>query len=178
MSKGYVYILRNPSMPGIVKIGKTTRSVEQRCNELWQTGVPTPFEIVHSVTSPDCHGLEAWIHSILPDLRVSGSREFFRMSEEQAIQQVDSALYEQVESMVEEFLPDHIPMKSGTFLDPSDISYLAHNNGVPEDTIIQALFYLTPEAVQDAVAEWKAAVAARAANAAAKLRLVPQVASQ
>lgn len=178
MSKGYVYILRNPSMPGIVKIGKTTRSVEQRCNELWQTGVPTPFEIVHSVVSPDCHGLEAWIHSILPDLRVSGSREFFRMTEEQAILQVDGALYEQVESMVEEFLPDHIPMKSGTYLDPSDISYLAYNNGVSEDTIIQALFYLTPEAVQEAVAQWRAVLAARAAKSAATLRVVPEAANQ
>lgn len=59
MSKGYVYVLSNPCMPGIVKIGKTTRSVEDRANELYQTGVPEPFKVEEFFHSPDCHELEA-----------------------------------------------------------------------------------------------------------------------
>ncbi|MFT7387743.1 MAG: hypothetical protein ACI8VC_000984 [Candidatus Endobugula sp.] len=41
---GIVYVLTNPAMPGIVKIGKTSRdSVDARLNELYSTGVPVPF---------------------------------------------------------------------------------------------------------------------------------------
>ena len=40
-----VYVLTNPAMPGIVKIGKTNRDDPQvRMNELYTTGVPLPFE--------------------------------------------------------------------------------------------------------------------------------------
>lgn len=41
---GVVYVLTNPIMPGIVKIGMTTRSnVNARMQELYGTGVPLPF---------------------------------------------------------------------------------------------------------------------------------------
>lgn len=40
-----VYVLTNPAMPGIVKIGKTNREDPQvRMSELYTTGVPLPFE--------------------------------------------------------------------------------------------------------------------------------------
>ena len=44
---GIVYVLTNPAMPGLVKIGKTSRSsVKGRLRELYSTGVPVPFECV------------------------------------------------------------------------------------------------------------------------------------
>ena len=44
---GIVYVLTNPAMNGLVKIGKTSReSVDHRLNELYSTGVPVPFECV------------------------------------------------------------------------------------------------------------------------------------
>lgn len=76
MSKGYVYILSNPSMPGIVKIGKTTRTIKERAHELYQTGVPTPFIVNDWVLSPNCSELEQRVHGALSDYRVSQSREF------------------------------------------------------------------------------------------------------
>ena len=40
-----VYVLTNPAMPDLVKIGRTTRENPQvRMNELYTTGVPLPFE--------------------------------------------------------------------------------------------------------------------------------------
>lgn len=44
--KGFIYILSNPEMQGLVKIGQTRRKVEKRVKELSSgTGVPAPYEI-------------------------------------------------------------------------------------------------------------------------------------
>ena len=43
---GIVYVLTNPAMPGIVKIGKTHASLGSRLSQLYSTGVPVPFECV------------------------------------------------------------------------------------------------------------------------------------
>ena len=41
---GIVYVLTNPAMEGLVKIGKTSRSaLENRMGALYSTGVPFPF---------------------------------------------------------------------------------------------------------------------------------------
>ena len=42
--KGLVYVLSNPAMPGLVKIGQTTNEITSRMNELSNTGVPLHFE--------------------------------------------------------------------------------------------------------------------------------------
>lgn len=42
---GTVYVLTNPAMPGLVKIGKTARDDNTRIAELYITGVPVPFNI-------------------------------------------------------------------------------------------------------------------------------------
>lgn len=45
MEYGIVYLLTNPVMPGLVKIGMTAqKDIEKRMRELYTTGVPVPFE--------------------------------------------------------------------------------------------------------------------------------------
>lgn len=45
MEYGIVYLLTNPVMPGLVKIGMTLRDeIDARMKELYTTGVPLPFE--------------------------------------------------------------------------------------------------------------------------------------
>src|SRR5688572_6679317 len=52
---GYLYVLINPSLPGLVKIGKTNRDPEQRAAELSAaTGVPTPFVLVYDAFFQNC----------------------------------------------------------------------------------------------------------------------------
>ena len=43
---GIVYVLSNRAMPGLVKIGMTTRhELDARLKELYTTGVPVPFDV-------------------------------------------------------------------------------------------------------------------------------------
>lgn len=78
MNPGYVYILINPSMPGLIKIGCTRMDCRGRARKLYTTGVPTPFEVAFEVFSDDHEVLEDQIHAKLSDFRPNKDREFFR----------------------------------------------------------------------------------------------------
>jgi hypothetical protein len=89
-SAGYVYILTNPALPGLLKIGKTTRTPQLRAEELSKpTGVPMPFEVAYSLYGIDCHRVEKRVHQQLSTVRVRG-REFFELPLGEAIAVVDS----------------------------------------------------------------------------------------
>ena len=54
-NQGYVYILSNISMPGLLKIGMTRLDPTKRVKELSSsTGVPTPFNLVYYREFNDC----------------------------------------------------------------------------------------------------------------------------
>jgi len=75
---GYVYILTNPAMPGLVKIGHTSKHPSTRAAELSAaTGVPGCFIVAwaHPVTNHEA--LEALAHGRLARYRVNNNREFF-----------------------------------------------------------------------------------------------------
>ena len=48
MNEGIVYLLTNPAMPGMVKIGKTGPGAEARMKDLYTTGVPLKLECAYS----------------------------------------------------------------------------------------------------------------------------------
>jgi hypothetical protein len=73
-----VYVLTNEAMTGLVKIGFTTTSVEQRIKELDTTGVPLPFQCFYAAEIADCKRVEKLIHTVFSDKRVRENREFFR----------------------------------------------------------------------------------------------------
>jgi T5orf172 domain len=84
--KGIVYIFTNPAMPGIVKIGRTTRSsIETRLKELFTTGVPVPFECAIACDVDDCISLEKALHLAFNPYRINTGREFFSIEPDQAI---------------------------------------------------------------------------------------------
>jgi hypothetical protein len=84
--KGIVYILTNPAMPGILKIGRTTRGdLKQRMNELFSTGVPVPFECAFACEVDDCDQVERAFHIAFGPNRIHPKREFFKIEPEQPI---------------------------------------------------------------------------------------------
>ena len=84
--KGIVYVLSNPAMPKIVKIGLTTREgIEQRMKELFTTGVPVPFECAFACLVDDCQAVENALHIAFSPNRIHPKREFFSIEPEQPI---------------------------------------------------------------------------------------------
>lgn len=77
----YVYCMSNKSFcPNMVKVGWTRNNPALRANQLFTTGVPTPFIVEFMVLTASGHDLERRIHNYLSKCRVSGSREFFNIS--------------------------------------------------------------------------------------------------
>lgn len=82
--EGVIYIISNPAMPGLVKIGKTI-NLEQRMNNLYKTGVPLPFRCVYAKKVKNYSEVERKLHKGLNSHRENPNREFFRISEEEVI---------------------------------------------------------------------------------------------
>lgn len=85
---GIVYVLTNSVMPGLVKIGMTTReNIDTRMKELYGTGVPIPFECKYAckVKPSDCSKIEKALHTAFEPNRINVNREFFQIKPEQAM---------------------------------------------------------------------------------------------
>ena len=74
-----VYILVNPSMPGIVKIGRTTQGVRKRMEQLNTTGVAQPYECFYAAFVHDDVEVEKALHECFSEFRVNERREFFQV---------------------------------------------------------------------------------------------------
>lgn len=76
---GFVYVMCNDAMPGYYKIGATCRPPSIRAAELSaSTSIPCIFEIVMYAEVEDPFLIEAEIHEIHSESRVTPNREFFR----------------------------------------------------------------------------------------------------
>lgn len=81
-----VYVLTNPAMPGLVKIGRTSQEeTGSRMNQLYSTGVPVPFELKFACRVTNSDEVEAALHIAFGPQRINPRREFFRIEVEQAI---------------------------------------------------------------------------------------------
>ena len=87
--KYWIYVLSNPAMPGLLKIGYTKNSPQERAYQISAaTGVAMPFVVEWSFKCHEGEFLEQEIHSKLDPYRVSGNREFFRIELDSAIETV------------------------------------------------------------------------------------------
>lgn len=85
-TQGIVYILTNPSIPNMIKIGMTTvEDVKQRMAQLYTTGVPLPFECVYAAKVENHEKVEKALHTAFGPDRVNPKREFFEIDAAQAI---------------------------------------------------------------------------------------------
>lgn len=87
---GIVYVLSNPAMLGLVKIGKTSRDdVQERMDELYVTGVPFPFKCERAIRVDDEDAVEQELHQVLDADRPNPRREFFEVELDQVFNLLD-----------------------------------------------------------------------------------------
>jgi hypothetical protein len=103
-----VYVLTNEAMQGMVKVGRTTTSVEQRIKELDNTSLPLPFQCFYAAEVNDSAMVEGRLHRIFSDKRIRSNREFFRIDANQVREAIMLAELKEVTP------------KSDVFLDASD----------------------------------------------------------
>ncbi|MGV3596314.1 MAG: GIY-YIG nuclease family protein [Bacteroidota bacterium] len=83
---GIVYILSNPVMPGLIKIGITYQEdVKNRMLQLYSTGVPLPFECIYAAKVKKPEEVEKTLWTAFSPNRINPKREFFEIEAIQAI---------------------------------------------------------------------------------------------
>jgi len=113
MSLQVVYVLTNPAMPNLVKIGKTElQDVNLRLGQLYTTGVPFPFELAFACKVANAAEVERALHKAFAPNRVNPKREFFSIDAGQAIAilkllHVDDATQE-IEAMASGVLQEEV----------------------------------------------------------------------
>ena len=86
MPKGYIYVMTNPCLQDMVKIGYS-KNVEERRKQLSTTALPFEYEVYATYEtsgSIEDKKLHELIDFLNPGLRVANNREFFYMSAEDA----------------------------------------------------------------------------------------------
>jgi hypothetical protein len=78
---GIVYVLTNPAMPDLIKIGITTSATELtvRLKTLFSTSVPFPFTCYAAYEVANYKKVEKALHEAFGVHRVNVNREFFKM---------------------------------------------------------------------------------------------------
>lgn len=92
MANGFIYIMTNPALKGMVKIGFAT-DVEERRKSLSTSALPYEYEVYATYETEgklEDKKLHKLIDKLNPELRVSKNREFFVMSAEDAFELLEA----------------------------------------------------------------------------------------
>ena len=85
----WVYVLSNPTLPNLLKIGYTKLNPEVRASQISSaTGVPLPYVVEWAFKCFNGEQLEGEVHVALKEYRVNTSREFFQISLEEAKEKI------------------------------------------------------------------------------------------
>lgn len=113
---GIIYILINPAMPNLIKIGFTTHeNVKKRMAQLYSSGVPLPFECVYAAKVSDHTKVEKAFQTAFGPNRLNPRREFFEIEPVQAIAIIKLLEIENVTPNVEreQDIVDEIDLEAG-----------------------------------------------------------------
>ncbi|MEK6725095.1 MAG: GIY-YIG nuclease family protein [Deltaproteobacteria bacterium] len=81
--KGWVYVISNKAMEGIIKVGHSTKDPELRAQELNHTGSPHPYTVEYEMLIEEPYRVEQAAHKVLSEFHEG--KEWFRCTPEQAV---------------------------------------------------------------------------------------------
>jgi len=91
VTEGFIYLLSNPLMPGVYKIGFTAGNPDKRAREVsMRYGLPRPFELIEYWRTKDPYIVEQRIHAVLWHCVKGG--EFFEVDLDAAKQTIEACL--------------------------------------------------------------------------------------
>lgn len=136
-----VYVLTNPAMPGIVKIGKTTQhEVEERMKQLYGTGVPVPFDCAFACQVKDATKVEKALHVAFGNTRLNPNREFFKIEPERVIAVLKLLEVEDITVQVEKTIESDVPtadiQSSQNMKDARRPRMNFHELGIPTGSVL------------------------------------------
>lgn len=109
-SSQIVYVLTNPVMPGIIKIGMTTqREVSARMKQLYSTGVPVPFDCAFACQVKDASEVEKALHIAFDMTRINPNREFFKLEPANVIAVLKLLQVDDITQQFEDNLASDVP---------------------------------------------------------------------
>jgi hypothetical protein len=121
---GYIYAMSNKTMPGILKIGMTERTIEERLKEANGTFTLMPFVVEMSKKVLNCKEKEKCIHQILQSKRVNPKKEFFEVTIEEIKPIFD--LMDSVENQITKEIIQDKESEKNTECDNFDILFGIH----------------------------------------------------
>ena len=87
--EGWVYVLTNEAMPGLVKVGQTYKTPEIRAQELSsETGVAAQYVVVYKAFVPNYEQVEKIVHDKLKSAGKHYNKEFFKCETFEAIRHI------------------------------------------------------------------------------------------
>ena len=78
IERRFIYMMVMEEAAHRVKIGRSNNPV-RRCKELYTSGVPHPYHILHVWEVEDMFAVEKMVHKALKVYRPNGGREFFEV---------------------------------------------------------------------------------------------------
>ena len=136
-----MYALSNSSFPELLKIGFSSKVPDARADELYTTGVPTPYELSYYCFVDDAKVIERRVHSMLSSYRHNKGREFF---------QIDVASLKRLISSLSppdfEFIGNHV----GTAAKSHQIIMVSRHGNEVEEQEMQQFSAIAKEAGLDA----------------------------
>lgn len=118
--RGWVYVIRNKAIIGLVKIGFTTKDPILRAKEFNGTGVPFDFEVVFDALVDSPRDVEQSVHKSLAVYREG--KEWFRCEVEVAVNQIRNNA-------------QHIYQEKFHNADQGRVSFVGHKSSQANNTI-------------------------------------------